>query len=85
MDERVKQRILSRQKAVRPVIKEERPWRNADGYYDPTASLAIERISREERMSSKRRRRYKSGMAKKANRFQGKADVTVNKISYTNA
>ena len=31
MDERVKQRILSRQKAVRPVIKEERPWRNADG------------------------------------------------------
>ena len=27
MDERVKQRILSRQKAVRPVIKEERPWR----------------------------------------------------------
>ena len=85
MDERVKQRILSRQKAVRPVIKEERPWRNADGYYDPTASLAIERISREERMRSKRRRRYKPRRAQKANRFQGKAGVNVNKISYGNA
>ena len=54
MDERVKQRILSRQKAVRPTIKENRPWRNASGYFDPTASLAIERITREEKKTFKK-------------------------------
>jgi len=78
MDERVKQRILSRQKAVRPTIKENRPWRNASGYFDPTASLAIERITREEKKTFKKKRKHKSKMAQKARRFPGKPDVAVN-------
>ena len=78
MDERVKQRILSKQKPLRPTIKENRPWRNASGYYDPTASLAIESITREEKKSYKRRHKHKSRMAQKARRFPGKPDVAVN-------
>ena len=84
MDEKVKQRILSRQKALRPTIKEERPWRNASGYYDPTASLAIERITREENKAFKRKKTFKKKRkpnykkALKGRRFPGKPNVAVN-------
>ncbi len=63
MDAVVKQRILSRQKAVRPIIKETRSWRNASGYFDPTASLAIERITREENRRMRKKRKHKCKLA----------------------
>lgn len=77
MDERVKQKILSRQKPERPTIKEERPWRNASGYYDPTASLAIDRITWEENRKSGKKHKHKFKMVKKTRRFSGKPGVAV--------
>ena len=58
MDERVRQRILERQKAEhRSTVKECRPWRNASGYLDPTACKAIANIMRKENKKKKKKRK----------------------------
>ena len=67
MDERVRQRILERQKAEhRPSVKECRPWRNTSGCLDPTACKAIANIMRKENKKKKKPRKHRNYKLKMA-------------------
>ncbi len=58
MDDKVRQRILERQKAEhRPTVKECRPWRNTSGCLDPTAYIAINSVMREEHKTKRKKRK----------------------------
>ena len=43
-------------KNVQTSYSKERPWRNNEGYYDPTASAALRNIEREEKREARKNR-----------------------------